>query len=453
MGPVRVLPPIFAATAPILAALTLGLAVAPAASTAGERYGGGYATHGPWPSFAPDTAGSSSPAPSRGRAERRRGGISRGRLRRKLAKIAAQAPGASGYYVYDIGAKKRKRVLFDRKEGKRRKLASNEKLFTTATALHRLGPKSRILTRVKRRGNVSRRGRLKGDLFLIGGGDPSLGKGGVRALARDVRRAGIKRVSGTVVADDSVFDRRRGVPGTGYRPTIDIPPLSGLVYGGSTYSGDPAKAAAKAFRSALRHTGVRIGGKVRVGTLPGKLRDSPALGEFASPTIRSLVAATNKPSNNFFAEMLLKRLWAEPGRKGTTAGGARAVERYARKLGSRVRALDGSGLTDRNLASPRDIVRLLTATLRNRRIGDPFYDSLAKAGKEGTLDDRMEGTPAAGRCRGKTGTISSVSNLSGFCRSGHGKVAFSILMNGVGFDYDRARDLQDRMVVEIARFR
>jgi D-alanyl-D-alanine carboxypeptidase/D-alanyl-D-alanine-endopeptidase (penicillin-binding protein 4) len=65
----------------------------------------------------------------------------------------------------------------------------------------------------------------------------------------------------------------------------------------------------------------------------------------------------------------------------------------------------------------------------------------------------MEGTAAAGRCRGKTGTILSVSNLSGYCRSGHGKVAFSILMSGVGYDYDRARGLQDRMVAAIARYR
>ena len=344
-------------------------------------------------------------------------------------------------------------MLFDRKEGKRRKLASNEKLFTTSTALHRLGPGSRISTRVKRRGNVGGRGRLKGDLFLIGGGDPSLGRGGMNDLARDVRRSGIRRVSGTVIGDDSIFDRRRGVPGTNYEATVDIPPLSGLVYNGSTYDGDPAKDAAKAFRSALRRAGVRIKGKAKQGRLPGKLRGAPAMGEYRSPTIRSLVAATNKPSNNFFAEMLLKRLWAKPGRKGTTAGGVKAVERYARRLGSRVQARDGSGLTDGNRSSPRDIVRLLTAMLGNDEAGDAFYDSLARAGKEGTLDDRMEGTVAAGRCRGKTGTISGVSNLSGFCRAGHGRVAFSILMNGIGYDYDSARNLQDRMVVEIARYR
>ena len=85
-------------------------------------------------------------------------------------------------------------------------------------------------------------------------------------------------------------------------------------------------------------------------------------------------------------------------------------------------------------------------------IGKPFVDSLAVAGKEGTLDDRMEGTAAAGRCRGKTGTINGVSNLSGYCRSGKHMVAFSLLMNGVG-SYDAARAIQDKMVVEIARYR
>ena len=95
---------------------------------------------------------------------------------------------------------------------------------------------------------------------------------------------------------------------------------------------------------------------------------------------------------------------------------------------------------------------LLDAVQRDEGIGDALFDSLAIAGKEGTLDDRMEGTAAAGRCRGKTGTINGVSNLSGYCKAGRELVAFSLLMNGVG-DYDGARAIQDKMVVEIARYR
>ena len=83
---------------------------------------------------------------------------------------------------------------------------------------------------------------------------------------------------------------------------------------------------------------------------------------------------------------------------------------------------------------------------------DEFHESLPRAGIEGTLSNRMEGTAAEGRCRAKTGTISGVSALSGYCDLGGGPVVFSILMNGIGSNYTGARSLQDRMVVAIARY-
>jgi D-alanyl-D-alanine carboxypeptidase/D-alanyl-D-alanine-endopeptidase (penicillin-binding protein 4) len=375
--------------------------------------------------------------------------IGRGALRRKLRRLARKAPGSSGYYVTRIGGKSGG-PIFDRNAGRRRKLASNEKLFTTAAALELLGPKWRIPTRVKVSGRVTRKGKLRGDVYLIGGGDPSFGADGVRDLARQVRAAGIRRVGGRVIGDDSVFDRRRGVPDSSWGPSPYIAPLSGLVYGGSTYAGDPAKEAARAFRDGLRDAGVRAGGKVKVDRAPGSLRDREAIAEHESATIASLVRVTNKDSVNFFAEMLCKRLWAKPGRKGTTNGGTKAIERHARRVGSRVRARDGSGLTAGNKASPRDVVRLLVAAQRDRELAKPLFKSLSIAGRDGTLANRMDGSAAAGRCRGKTGTISGVSNVSGYCRSKRGLVAFSLLMNGVS-NLDAAHGVQDRMVVAIAR--
>lgn len=422
-------------TAPLSVAAALALALPAAAA----------ATPAP---IGPDLPGRSDPSLAR---SSERGTISRDRLADELAALARQAPGASGYYVYGTGAKS-KPVLFDRNEGDRRRLASNTKLFTTATALDRLGPGSRLDTRVKRRGKVSGAGRLNGSLYLIGGGDPSLGAAGINELAREVRGAGIRRVKGQLFADDSIFDRLRGVPDSNYGPSEWVAPLSGLVYGGSTYSADPAVAAAVELEDALERAGVRVGGKSQLGTLPGKLRKSPALAEYSSPTIASLAAATNKPSNNFYAEMLLKGIAADSGRTGTTRRGTRIVEQFARRNGSGIDARDGSGLTANNRSSPRDVVRLLSAMLHKGKTGRAFYDSLAIAGKEGTLDDRMEGTAAAGRCRGKTGTITGVSVLSGYCGSSRDAVAFSLLMNGVS-SYDAARDVQDRMVVAIARYR
>ena len=141
---------------------------------------------------------------------------------------------------------------------------------------------------------------------------------------------------------------------------------------------------------------------------------------------------------------------AADSRKGTTPRGARLVERFANRNGSGVEAVDGSGLTRANRASPAEVGRLL-ATMHNHKAAEAFDSSLAIAGQDGTLAGRMGGTSAAGRCRGKTGTLSGVSALSGYCGSDKGVVAFSILMNDT--ETTKARKLQDRMTVAIARYR
>jgi D-alanyl-D-alanine carboxypeptidase/D-alanyl-D-alanine-endopeptidase (penicillin-binding protein 4) len=165
-----------------------------------------------------------------------------------------------------------------------------------------------------------------------------------------------------------------------------------------------------------------------------------------------LAAITNKPSDNFFAEMILKDLALSAGRRGTTAAGAGLVTRFAGRLGARpTRLADGSGLSRANLASPARVVALLRAMQRRDEF-DEFYSSLSIAGRDGTLAPRMRSGPARGNCRGKTGTLSNVSALSGYCLARSGETyVFSILMNNVN-PYG-ARRLQDRMAQAMAGVR
>jgi D-alanyl-D-alanine carboxypeptidase/D-alanyl-D-alanine-endopeptidase (penicillin-binding protein 4) len=160
---------------------------------------------------------------------------------------------------------------------------------------------------------------------------------------------------------------------------------------------------------------------------------------------------TNENSNNFFAEMLLKHIGAEATKSGTTAAGADEVRRYVKsKFDAAVKPVDGSGLTVGNRSSAGDIVKLLTR-VRDKKFGEPFFDSLAVAGKTGTLAERMRGSGAKGRCHAKTGTLTGVSALSGYCFNESGrKYAFSILMNRV-FNTTAARAAQDRIAAIIAR--
>jgi serine-type D-Ala-D-Ala carboxypeptidase/endopeptidase (penicillin-binding protein 4) len=392
--------------------------------------------------------------------------ISRSRLRHKLAGQMQRAGGASGAYVADLDAA-RDRTLFSDSSGRRRILASNTKLFTIAALLDRFPAKGTLKTRLYARPRDAIRGHtLRGSLVVAGAGDPALGRPAfarrnglpltpLGALANDVRRAGIKRVMGRVRADDSIFDRRRGVPTAGVDASGELSPLSGLSFDSGFvhghYAKNPELVAARALRRRLRATGVFVKGGIGRADLPARVLRRRPLGSVASPRIKRLAAETLKPSNNFFAEMLLKRLaGSRRGAKGTTRRGVRRVKRLAHELGTGIRMTNGSGLSRANRASPREVVRLLGAI--KRRPGAAAYRrSLPLAGAEGTVAQRMNGTAADGRCRTKTGTLIGVSTLSGYCRAGHGQVAFSILMNSV--DVAAAHRVQDRMVALIARYR
>ncbi len=348
-----------------------------------------------------------------------------------------------------------------------RPLASNTKIFTTVTALGRLGKGHRMVTKVFSVGNV-RNGVLKGDLYLRGAGDPSLGTpaflgaylagagSSIDRLAAGVRRQGITRVTGRVYADDTVFDRRRGVADSGFATSPYIGPLSGLSINAgftnasfSRFSSDPARLAAKSLVRSLGRKGVKVRDNVGLGKTPNRVRRLAA--RLTSPDMTWMSRVTNVNSNNFFAEMLLKHIGAEEGKAGSTAAGARVVRQYAKaRFDAVVRPLDGSGLTFGNRSSAGDIVKLLNR-IRGTNFDSEFTDSLAVAGRSGTLADRMRGSEAEGRCRAKTGTLTGVSTLSGYCvnRSGR-QYAFSILMNGV-FDSASARAAQDRIAAIIAR--
>lgn len=382
-----------------------------------------------------------------------------GSLRTTLDRAMREAGPASGAYVADGG-----RPVYSRRATVPRILASNTKLFTTAALLGRLQPDGTVTTRVLADGGPSN-GTVAGNLYLRGGGDPAFGSSAfvgraygsgaasAEGLAQQVRAAGVTRVSGAVVGDEGLFDSRRGGPASGGRPSIYVGPLSALAYnrglanpGGRAFQSNPPAFAAGAFDRALERAGVSVAGRPRAGRAPGGANEVASI---ASPSIARLAALTNKPSDNYFAEVLLKTLGARAGGGGTTASGARVAAAYARSRGAAATLTDGSGLSRGNRASPRSVARLLQS-VRSTPSSQAFFDSLAIAGRDGTLARRMRGGAARGNCRAKTGTLVGVSSLSGYCRTRGGRtVVFSFLMNGIS--PVRARALQDRMAEAIAR--
>lgn len=365
----------------------------------------------------------------------------------------ARAGAASGAHVVDLTTG---RTLYTEDGSVPRIPASVEKLYTTAAVLERFGAQGTIPTDVLGSAAVDpATGVLTGDLYLRGNGDPSFDAKAAGLLADIlVERTGVTEVDGRVVGDETVFDGLRGPPSEGFRTSYYVGPLSALTFNrGFTgkrrplFQASPPLYAARAFTNALRRRGVAVRRAARAGATPST---AVSLAGLNSPGIERLVASMNVPSDNFIAETLIKALGARFGGLGSTAAGAEVVRDNAARLGIRTTVVDGSGLSRSNRTSPKAIVALLTA-MDEGALAQPFELSLPVAGRTGTLHDRMRGTPARDACRAKTGTLSNVSALAGYCetRSG-GRVAFAFIMN---FVYPwTARRLQDRMTAALARY-
>jgi D-alanyl-D-alanine carboxypeptidase/D-alanyl-D-alanine-endopeptidase (penicillin-binding protein 4) len=360
-------------------------------------------------------------------------------------------PAGTGSGAYAVDLDTGREIVAVRPDG-RRTPASVEKLYTTATALLRFGPEATLATGAHAAAPVGPDGVLSGHLYLHGGGDPTFGPAQAGRLAAAlVRQTGLRTVAGRVIGDESAFDTLRGPPSSGYRTSMYVGPLSALTFnhgrGDSGFQSRPARAAADAFDRALQRAGVDVARDARTGTTPSA---AVPLAEQNSPPIAELARLTNTPSDNFLAETLLKALGSEFGAAGSTRAGAQVVRSAVAGFGIAPQVADGSGLSRANRTSPREVVRLLQR-MALEDSGAAFTRSLAVAGASGTLKRRMRGTVAQGRCRGKTGTLSGVSGLAGYCTTTRGsRVAFAYLMNGVSTW--GARRLQDRMTEALARY-
>jgi serine-type D-Ala-D-Ala carboxypeptidase/endopeptidase (penicillin-binding protein 4) len=334
--------------------------------------------------------------------------------------------------------------------------ASNEKLTVALTALDRLGPNFHIETKVFGQGALA--GTVwQGRLVLKGYGDPSLSRLDLERLAAKVRSLGITAVTGAIVGDESYYDKRRTGPGwkaSYYKE--ESPPLSALIVNrgkvGRRTVDNPALAAARAFRRELIDAGISVPGSAKLGVASS---DAVLLGVRRSGLLSRLVQRMNIPSDNFYAEMLLKQVGAQVLGEGTTASGARVVVRELRQRGvplDGVRIADGSGLSAYDRLTARALAALLIsawseATIKDALIKDAFVASLPIAGVSGTLEDRMTRAPAFGNVYAKTGTTNTSSALSGYVRT---RYVFSILQNGYPISWYYARRTQDRFATVLA---
>ncbi len=218
---------------------------------------------------------------------------------------------------------------------------------------------------------------------------------------------------------------------------------------------DPTLYAGYALKAVLAEQGVTVTGGVKLGG--EKVRGLLAL--HRSAPLSDLLQQLGKESDNFYAEMIMKGLPGTVRHSGlTTADGAEVVRRQLERIGAPQDnnvIVNGSGLFDTNRLSAATLTTVLRAAWQDPTIRPEFVAHLAVAGVDGTLRGRLRGDRTRRVVRAKTGTLNSVTALSGYVLSSPGQspIAFSIVVNNVAGKVTGARAAIDKFVESMARRR
>lgn len=251
---------------------------------------------------------------------------------------------------------------------------------------------------------------------------------------------------------------------------------------------DPDSTAGLMLRGAMRRAGIKVEAGVRV--LPpqsslGREGVKGLSGLYASPLdsgagtvtpawdradskrawpVLSLASAraaevagiVNAVSLNAEAEALLRLLDPAPAMKSRERG-LRELMTIAANAGIDsldLSLVDGSGLSPMNLVTPRAVVTWLTAFGRDSALAPAFEGKLAQPGALGTMKNRLTGLDPRTAFRGKSGTLTNVSALSGYVSGATGeRIVFSMLSNGNRGSVVAAREAEDHLVGLLSRFR
>ncbi|HEX6844105.1 MAG TPA: D-alanyl-D-alanine carboxypeptidase, partial [Actinomycetota bacterium] len=283
----------------------------------------------------------------------------------------------------------------------RRPPASNEKLLLSMALLARYEPSRTIRTEARAEGEVVD-GVLRGNLWIVGHGDPETDGLALKALARAVADTGLRRITGRVIGGIGPFARDWFAPGwRDYFPDVYIPLPTALAYNENTGNGgghitDPERRAAAALTTRLEGAGVAVGKRPDAAPLPGNLR---AFATVRSDPLADLLRRMNVRSRNFWAEVLGKYLALDVLDRATIADTGRVACAFAARHGHDFTCHDGSGLSYDNRMTAEGIVDLLWVA-NDKAWAATLRASLPMAG-QGTLEDRLAGV----RLRAKTGTL------------------------------------------------
>ena len=480
-------------------------------------------------------------------------------LRLRIATHISQPRFAAAQWGIKIVSLDTGKLIFEHNPQKYFSPASNAKLYTAALALERLGTDYRIKTSLYSTSRPNASGTLKADLIVYGRGDPTMAARlnggdyfkGLEPLITQLVNAGVRRIEGDLVGDESYFAgppfgsgwewddlqayygaeasaltvndnaidvfvkpaERIGMPckiNTGpmtsyvtfinrtqtaprgsdtavtvYRPVgenyvfvtgrVPIDSLNGYYTALAVHN--PAGLFVSTLKDAMAARGISVTGRTRV--IDWKYREvTPIdfakfieLGSVESMPLGEIIRETLKPSQNLYAQLLLLQVGAKQGMgvggqgsvkepatltpnpqsptpvtySTTEEAGVASMNDFLETVGVKkgdVLLEEGSGLSRRDVITPQATVSLLSYVNRSRW-ADTFRNALPIAGVDGTLQNRMKGTPAAGNVRAKTGSLRYVYTLSGYVATSAGEhLAFSIMLNNY-YNAERSAALRD----------
>ena len=339
-----------------------------------------------------------------------------------------------GLMVYDLSADS---VLYSYGGKQALRPASTMKLLTSVAALDLLGSGYAFRTYLYYKGTISK-GVLSGDVWLVGGMDPLFDERDMRIFAETIHRIGVDTIRGRIMQDLSFKEEQ--LLGEGWCWDDDNPQLTPLLISGKDEF-------ASQFKDELMKCGVFVDAPVSTGRLP---KDKDVLLICSrSHALREVLEPMMKESDNLYAESMFYQIAASIGKRPAEAVHARQLIKQlltkAGVTGVQYRIADGSGLSLYNYVTPELMIRLLRYAYLKRDVMAALYPSLPVAGVDGTLKKRMTKGFAFENVHAKTGTVSGVSSLAGYCRSANRHLlAFCIINQGVMKNAD-GRNFQDKV--------
>ncbi len=338
-----------------------------------------------------------------------------------------------GLMVYDLTDDK---CLYKYNERQMLRPASTMKLLTSITALHRLGCDYTYKTRLFLAGTISD-GTLQGDIYCVGGLDPMFSRADMGTLADKIKAMGVKKIRGRIISDKTMRDPEEKY-GEGWCWDDDNPTLSPLlVERKDNFAGMLTVALKKA----------KIDTKVTYATGELPQGDVTQLCSIERP-VTEVLHDMMKESDNLYAESMFYQLAANDGKRPARAKDA--AEQVSHLIDSIMpyaptyRIADGSGLSLYNYVTAEIETMLLRHAYKNEKLYATLREALPIAGVDGTIKKRMTDSPAFANVRAKTGTLTGISSLAGYCTASNGHtLCFTIINQGV-MRGRPARDFQDK---------